>query len=109
MKRLLDWKQRMLQSTLTRKSSGSSNRGSAQNELSKYYKKITDNRLSIKNEENSIVNCTNNFYNSKYNNDSFSYSKNDLTNENDFNYSDNEGKNDKNIVLILAYFYYNIS
>eukprot|EP00102_Acyrthosiphon_pisum_P025345 XP_016662555.1 PREDICTED: uncharacterized protein LOC100159827 isoform X4 [Acyrthosiphon pisum] len=88
MKRLLDWKQRMLQSTLTRKSSGSSNRGSAQNELSKYYKKITDNRS--KNEENAIVNCTNNFYNSKYNNDSFSYSKNDLTIENDFNYSDDE-------------------
>ncbi|XP_060866938.1 uncharacterized protein LOC132942509 isoform X4 [Metopolophium dirhodum] len=93
MKRLLDWKQRMLQSTLTRKSSGSSNRGSAQNELSKYYKKITDNRL--KNEENAIVNCTNNFYNSKYNNDSFSYSKNDLTIENDFNYSDDEEVKDR--------------
>lgn len=91
MKRLLDWKQRMLQSTLTRKSSGSSNRGSAQNELSKYYKKITDNRLSIKNEEKTLV--TNNYYSSKYNNDSFSYSKNDLSIENDFNYSDDEGKN----------------
>lgn len=38
MKRLLEWKQRMLQSPLTRKSSGSSNRGVAQNEVSKYYK-----------------------------------------------------------------------
>lgn len=83
----------MLQSTLTRKSSGSSNRGSAQNELSKYYKKITDNRLSNKIEENN----TNNFYNSKYNNDSFNYSKNDLANENDFDYSDDEGK----IILYL--------
>uniref|UniRef100_A0A2S2Q3Z7 Pleckstrin y domain-containing family A member 7 n=1 Tax=Sipha flava TaxID=143950 RepID=A0A2S2Q3Z7_9HEMI len=90
MKRLLDWKQRMLQSTLTRRSSGSSNRGSAQNELSKYYKKITDNRMSVKNEDKTIVNCTNNFYNSKYNNDSFSYSKNDLTIENDYNSSDDE-------------------
>lgn len=104
MKRLLDWKQRMLQSTLTRRSSGSSNRGSAQNELSKYYKKITDNRLSsVKNEEKSIVNCTNNFYNSKYNNDSFNYSKNDLANENDFSYSDDEGKNNINSI-VLAYF-----
>jgi len=92
MKRLLDWKQRMLQSTLTRKSSGSSNRGSAQNELSKYYKKISDNRLSSKNDDKLITNCTNHYYNSKYNNDSFSYSKNDLTIENDFNYSDDEGK-----------------
>lgn len=106
MKRLLDWKQRMLQSTLTRKSSGSSNRGSAQNELSKYYKKITDNRLSsTQNEDNNIVNCTNNFYNSKYNNDSFNYSKNDLTIENDFNYSDDEGKNKKYFIsVLLAYF-----
>lgn len=38
MKRLLEWKQRMLQSPLTRKLSGSSARGVAQNELSKYYK-----------------------------------------------------------------------
>lgn len=38
MKRLLEWKQRMLQSPLTRKPSGSSARGTAQNELSKYYK-----------------------------------------------------------------------
>lgn len=38
MKRLLEWKQRMLQSPLTRKYSGSSTRGVAQNELSKYYK-----------------------------------------------------------------------
>ncbi|XP_066589573.1 uncharacterized protein [Prorops nasuta] len=38
MKRLLEWKQRMLQSPLTRKPSGSTNRGSAQNELSSYYK-----------------------------------------------------------------------
>jgi hypothetical protein len=38
MKRLLEWKQRMLQSPLTRKPSGSSSRGVAQNELSKYYK-----------------------------------------------------------------------
>ncbi|KAJ9583629.1 hypothetical protein L9F63_022027, partial [Diploptera punctata] len=38
MKRLLEWKQRMLQSPLTRKPSGSSTRGTAQNELSKYYK-----------------------------------------------------------------------
>lgn len=38
MKRLLEWKQRMLQSPLTRKPSGSSTRGVAQNELSKYYK-----------------------------------------------------------------------
>lgn len=38
MKRLLEWKQRMLQSPLTRKTSGSSTRGTAQNELSKYYK-----------------------------------------------------------------------
>lgn len=38
MKRLLEWKQRMLASPLTRKPSGSSGRGSAQNELSKYYK-----------------------------------------------------------------------
>lgn len=94
MKRLLDWKQRMLQSTLTRKSSGSSNRGSAQNELSKYYKKITDNRLSAKNEDKSLANCTNNFYNSKYHNDSFHYSKNDLAVENDFDNSEDEGKND---------------
>ncbi|XP_054264753.1 uncharacterized protein LOC128987765 isoform X2 [Macrosteles quadrilineatus] len=36
MKRLLEWKQRMLQSPLTRKSSGSSNRGSAQNQLNPY-------------------------------------------------------------------------
>jgi hypothetical protein len=103
MKRLLDWKQRMLQSTLTRRSSGSSNRGSAQNELSKYYKKITDNRMSVKNEDKTIVNCTNNFYNSKYNNDSFSYSKNDLTIENDYNSSDDEGRNNCNI-LLLVYF-----
>lgn len=99
MKRLLDWKQRMLQSTLTRKSSGSSNRGSAQNELSKYYKKITDNRMSGKDEENSIANCTNNLYSSKYNNESFNYSKNDLAIENDFNYSDDEGKK----ILFLYY------
>ncbi|XP_076664328.1 uncharacterized protein LOC143366817 isoform X3 [Andrena cerasifolii] len=38
MKRLLEWKQRMLQSPLTRKPSGSANRGRAQNELSNYYK-----------------------------------------------------------------------
>jgi hypothetical protein len=38
MKRLLEWKQRMLQSPLTRKPSGSSTRGVAQNELSRYYK-----------------------------------------------------------------------
>ncbi|XP_043481771.1 uncharacterized protein LOC122510889 isoform X5 [Leptopilina heterotoma] len=38
MKRLLEWKQRMLQSPLTRKPSGSTNRGTAQNELSNYYK-----------------------------------------------------------------------
>lgn len=38
MKRLLEWKQRMLQSPLTRKPSGSSTRGASQNELSKYYK-----------------------------------------------------------------------
>nr|CAD7425490.1 unnamed protein product [Timema monikensis] len=38
MKRLLEWKQRMLQSPLSRKPSGSSTRGTAQNELSKYYK-----------------------------------------------------------------------
>ncbi|KAI5739530.1 hypothetical protein M8J77_020371 [Diaphorina citri] len=36
MKRLLEWKQRMLQSPLTRKSSGSSTRGTS-TELSKYY------------------------------------------------------------------------
>lgn len=105
MKRLLDWKQRMLQSTLTRKSSGSSNRGSAQNELSKYYKKITDNRMSSQNEGKSLVNSTNNFYKSKVNNDSFSYSKNDLTIENDFNHSDDEGKNIIVFIIILAYFY----
>lgn len=38
MKRLLEWKQRMLQSPLTRKPSGSLNRSRAQNELSNYYK-----------------------------------------------------------------------
>lgn len=38
MKRLLEWKQRMLQSPLTRKPSGAANRGTAQNELSNYYK-----------------------------------------------------------------------
>ncbi|KAI4487873.1 hypothetical protein M0802_011761 [Mischocyttarus mexicanus] len=38
MKRLLEWKQRMLQSPLTRKPSGSMNRSRAQNELSNYYK-----------------------------------------------------------------------
>ncbi|XP_015600576.1 uncharacterized protein LOC107270247 isoform X5 [Cephus cinctus] len=38
MKRLLEWKQRMLQSPLTRKPSGSANRGTAHNELSSYYK-----------------------------------------------------------------------
>ncbi|XP_029045425.2 uncharacterized protein LOC114877236 isoform X5 [Osmia bicornis bicornis] len=38
MKRLLEWKQRMLQSPLTRKPSGSANRGRMQNELSSYYK-----------------------------------------------------------------------
>nr|XP_012140621.1 PREDICTED: uncharacterized protein LOC100876690 isoform X1 [Megachile rotundata] len=38
MKRLLEWKQRMLQSPLTRKPSGSANRGRVQNELSSYYK-----------------------------------------------------------------------
>lgn len=38
MKRLLEWKQRMLQSPLSRKYSGSSNRGSAQNDLFKNYK-----------------------------------------------------------------------
>nr|XP_033196497.1 uncharacterized protein LOC117160127 isoform X7 [Bombus vancouverensis nearcticus]XP_033196498.1 uncharacterized protein LOC117160127 isoform X7 [Bombus vancouverensis nearcticus]XP_033196499.1 uncharacterized protein LOC117160127 isoform X7 [Bombus vancouverensis nearcticus] len=38
MKRLLEWKQRMLQSPLTRKPSTSVNRGRAQNELSNYYK-----------------------------------------------------------------------
>lgn len=38
MKRLLEWKQRMLQSPLTRKLSGSTNKGTAQTELSNYYK-----------------------------------------------------------------------
>ncbi|EEB13860.1 phosphoinositol 3-phosphate-binding protein, putative [Pediculus humanus corporis] len=38
MKRLLEWKQRMLQSPLTRKSSGSSARGVTQNELSVFCK-----------------------------------------------------------------------
>ncbi|KAK1118928.1 hypothetical protein K0M31_014697 [Melipona bicolor] len=38
MKRLLEWKQRMLQSPLTRKPSASANRGRPQNELSSYYK-----------------------------------------------------------------------
>lgn len=38
MKRLLEWKQRMLQSPLSRKYSGSSNRGSAQNDLFKNYR-----------------------------------------------------------------------
>ena len=38
MKRLLEWKQRMLQSPLSRKLSGSSNRGSAQNDLFRNYK-----------------------------------------------------------------------
>lgn len=40
MKRLLEWKQRMLQSPLARKPSGSASRGvnSAQNQLSNYYK-----------------------------------------------------------------------
>ncbi|XP_050458897.1 uncharacterized protein LOC126855359 isoform X3 [Cataglyphis hispanica] len=38
MKRLLEWKQRMLQSPLTRKPSGSANRSRAQNDLSSYYK-----------------------------------------------------------------------
>ncbi len=40
MKRLLEWKQRMLQSPLARKPSGSATRGvnSAQNQLSNYYK-----------------------------------------------------------------------
>lgn len=39
MKRLLEWKQRMLQSPLTRKQpTGSGSRGIAQNELSSYYK-----------------------------------------------------------------------
>ncbi|XP_014483587.1 PREDICTED: uncharacterized protein LOC106749041 isoform X2 [Dinoponera quadriceps] len=38
MKRLLEWKQRMLQSPLTRKPSGSASRGRAQNDLSSYYK-----------------------------------------------------------------------
>ncbi|XP_018353508.1 PREDICTED: uncharacterized protein LOC108755157 isoform X2 [Trachymyrmex septentrionalis] len=38
MKRLLEWKQRMLQSPLTRKPSGSANRGRTQNDLSSYYK-----------------------------------------------------------------------
>ncbi|XP_050433656.1 uncharacterized protein LOC126841310 isoform X2 [Adelges cooleyi] len=92
MKRLLDWKQRMLQSTLTRKSSGSSNRGSAQNELSKYYKKITDNRLSVKNEEkNHSNNIANTYYNNtKYNNDNLDYMKNDLPVENGYDFSDDE-------------------
>lgn len=38
MKRLLEWKQRMLQSPLSRKLSGSSNRGTAQNEIFTNYK-----------------------------------------------------------------------
>ncbi|XP_070520432.1 uncharacterized protein [Cardiocondyla obscurior] len=38
MKRLLEWKQRMLQSPLTRKPSGSASRGRTQNDLSSYYK-----------------------------------------------------------------------
>lgn len=59
--------------------------------------------MSVKNEDKTIVNCTNNFYNSKYNNDSFSYSKNDLTIENDYDYSDDEGKNNSNS-LLLVYF-----
>ncbi|KAL1110176.1 hypothetical protein AAG570_008253 [Ranatra chinensis] len=61
MKRLLEWKQRMLQSPLTRKSSGSSNRGTAQNELSKYYKQQVlreladqDNRSTHCHKENDI-------------------------------------------------------
>ncbi|XP_046665170.1 uncharacterized protein LOC124357421 isoform X2 [Homalodisca vitripennis] len=44
MKRLLEWKQRMLQSPLTRKSSGSSGRGTAQNQLSQYYQQVQDSR-----------------------------------------------------------------
>ncbi|XP_023289885.1 serine/arginine repetitive matrix protein 2 isoform X1 [Orussus abietinus] len=39
MKRLLEWKQRMLQSPLTRKPSGSAHRSSGPNELSSYYKR----------------------------------------------------------------------
>lgn len=38
MKRLLEWKQRMLQSPLTRKPSGSGSRGRTQNDLASYYK-----------------------------------------------------------------------
>lgn len=38
MKRLLEWKQRMLQSPLSRKLSGSSCRGTAQNDLFRNYK-----------------------------------------------------------------------
>lgn len=47
MKRLLEWKQRMLQSPLSRKLSGSSNRGTAQNELFRNYKPVTSSNASV--------------------------------------------------------------
>ena len=52
MKRLLEWKKRMLQSPLTRKPSGSSTRGTAQNELSKYYKQQVLRELATQEAQN---------------------------------------------------------
>lgn len=50
MKRLLEWKQRMLQSPLTRKSSASSTRGTS-SDLSKYYSAKQSQLLRDKNKD----------------------------------------------------------
>jgi len=55
MKRLLEWKQRMLQSPLTRKPSGSSTRGIVQNELAKYYKQQVLRELATQEAQNRDV------------------------------------------------------
>ncbi|XP_050545889.1 uncharacterized protein LOC126908080 isoform X2 [Daktulosphaira vitifoliae] len=86
MKRLLDWKQRMLQSTLTRKSLESPNRSSAQSELSIYYKKKRENRMTLKNDGN---NFGKKLANVNYNK-APDYLINELTIENDFNSSEDE-------------------
>nr|XP_018897235.1 PREDICTED: uncharacterized protein LOC109030629 isoform X1 [Bemisia tabaci] len=64
MKRLLEWKQRMLQSPLSRKSSGSSKRGTAQNELSKGM--MNYDSKSIPRKEISDMLKSNSFYGHDY-------------------------------------------
>jgi hypothetical protein len=56
MKRLLEWKQRMLQSPLTRKPSGSSTRGTAQNELSKYKQQVLRELATQETQNKEVIN-----------------------------------------------------